>query len=307
MSARSLYRNLFLLYDTECTSNVPTDARCISIGAHMAEFDNNARGRLGVLPLVRIGDGMHSYIHSDKDSDPAAFAVHHITRDKLVGAPKFPEAMEILGNYIKQFLDNRTRVFLVGHNAFSFDNMILFCNSVIHRVDFEKWLVDHRIEGFVDTLPLFRNMFKNKRPEECPKDANGKPSLALGACYRTFCEKETLEGAHDALVDTEALIDVCNSPTVAKTLTQAQLFEKNCYRKRMDGLKQLRSSAGLKFQQDQDQNKRQKQCSDVPPFSEKPVWSPDGQLCLNCLTITQHDQCDLPTTTITSLSMRLAS
>jgi len=289
----ALFETYILWYDTECTTNVNTDARVISIGARMTKYDPVQKEFKCLCP------GFHSYVYSDRESDAAAFAVHKITNDKLMNAPRFPEAIQLLSDYIKPFVTSRVRIYLAAHNGFGFDNVVMFCNCAIHRLNFEQFLTENRIEGFIDSLPLFRNVFKNRPEEECPKDpVTGRGSYALGICYQSWCNKAELEGAHDALVDTQALIDVCNSPTVSKLLTMGSLLSKPSYRKRTDGLKQIRQTAGPKFQQDQDRAKYQNAPMEVPALTDQPIWDAEGRFCLNCVSFTPHERCDVPTVSV---------
>lgn len=279
-----MFTDRFLLFDTECTTNVPTDAHVISIGAQMCEFDEKTRK---LVPLDKTG--WHTFVYSEKESEAAAFAIHKITPDKLVNAPPFPAAMDMFRDYIKPYMAPKTRIYLVAHNA-KFDLMVLFCNCVRYRLQFEDFLKSIHCEGFLDTLQMLRKLFSSKPLADCPKDpATGKIGFALGICYQSLCGGKELDGAHDALVDTLALLDVCN--TAKLTLSKATLF--SFINSRDNGIKALKKSAGMKFQTSQDDALRAGH--PIPTLdSDEPIWSEDHRFCLNCVSFTTHDQCDVP-------------
>jgi DNA polymerase III epsilon subunit-like protein len=280
-----MFTDRFLFYDTECTTNIPTNANVISIGAQMTEYHALQK------KFVPLGPGFHSYVFSEKESEPAAFAVHKITRDQLANAPRLPEAIQLLQEYIQPFLSQGVRLYLLAHNA-RFDNTVMFCNFFRHRLMFETFLKDLRVEGFIDTLSMFRKIFAGKDPSECPKDAvTGKIGFALGVCYQSLCGGEQLQGAHDALVDTLALIDICNTPIIAQSTTKATLF--SFVVKREQGMKQIRQSAGMKFQITQQQALVQKEPNPVQGEDE-PIWDAEKRFCLNCVAFHHHDRCSQP-------------
>lgn len=110
-----------------------------------------------------------------------ATAVHHITDEMVKDAPKFRDIAGWLYNHLSP-------CDLGGYNSNRFDIPML-------AEEFERCGIEFPIEGqvFVDAQVIFHGMEKR----------------TLGAAYKFYVDPEKdLENAHDALVDTEATVDV---------------------------------------------------------------------------------------------------
>lgn len=108
-----------------------------------------------------------------------AMAVHGITPDKLVGKPEFAEVAESIYNFIGD-------ADVGGYNSDRFDLPIL--TEELFRAGFDLD-VDNRKS--IDVQKIFYKM----------------EPRTLKAAYKFFCDKE-LEGAHDALADVRATVEV---------------------------------------------------------------------------------------------------
>lgn len=278
-----MYKHRHVFFDCEATSNKPLEAYVISLGSQVTEYD-------GKMFQPIDNHGFHSFVKTDKHSDDAAQAVHNISRDKLERAPRFPEVVEQWKAYLRPYMADNVRFVLTGHNCMGFDIPALFCNFVRNRLDFEQFLRDIRCVGFVDTLPMLRKLFSTQPKEARPHDPETKKEqYTLTSCYITLCNARDTEGAHDALFDSKMLVSVCNSPSVCKILNSVKLF--SFLLKRDVGMKKVKTSAGAVFSATQ----RVAQSKPAAPVetSDQPVWDAERRFCLNCVSFTEHDRCQL--------------
>lgn len=116
---------------------------------------------------------------------PEAMAVHGITPDKLRNKPLFREVAEKIYNFIGN-------ADLAGYNSDRFDIPMLM--EELHRYGFE---LDIDSRKCIDVQKIFYKM----------------EPRTLQAALRYFCDKE-LEGAHDALADVRATVDVLKGQLV---------------------------------------------------------------------------------------------
>lgn len=286
--------NRFFIWDTESTSKNPRKDAIISIGGVMCSFDSNTR------KFVKIAE-FHTYVHTNKPISPEAEAVHHINKADLFGQPTFDEAIDILEIFLKQHQpEPNSRLYFMAHNGTQFDNIILYCNFVNHRLNFDEFMDSVKCAGFIDSLKFIRAIFKNCPKNELPKDrSTGRISYALGNCYTSFCDGNILENAHDALVDSQALFDVCNSQPLDRKINLNFIFKHVVkYYKAVDALKR---SAGVFFQDREAQtlidvrNAADENYVEIDEFAvepTKPIFehpkfykncSQETRLCVNCM------------------------
>lgn len=115
---------------------------------------------------------------------------HGITPEKLVDTGK--PLSDVFSRFIAGMDEYRCgeQVYLVAHNSFSFDSLVLD--------GFPSW-VTH-----VDSLILFRSSYPS-----LPKYSRyGRQCYQLGSLYQHFTG-DYLCGAHDACIDVKGLIKVC--------------------------------------------------------------------------------------------------
>lgn len=295
----------FFIWDTESTSKDPRQDAIISIGGVLCNFDTYTNK---FIPIAEF----HTYVSTHRKIDPQAEAIHHITQAQIRNQPTFPEAIEILVTFLRHHQpEAKSELYFMAHNGTSFDNIILYCNFVTNRLDFEKFLTRIHCRGFIDTLKVLKALFKNCKVGELPKDKKTqRVSYALGNCYTSFCDGNILENAHDALADSQALVSIFNSQAVRAKFNFLQLrkFVVN----RDKGVQAVKKSAGVYIQDREDQNKRQRlQEQDtsyvsvdvfavptVNPVFENPKFYGTNdvgkRLCVNCMSfvhITEHIAC----------------
>lgn len=131
--------------------------------------------------------------------------VHGFTREVLLehGARPFPEVWAECEEWLHETLASETRpVVWAAHNGNRFDVPIL--RRCVHEATGgESSLLSHPRATFVDTLVMARSAMP-KRARELPPSAR---PYTLGSLYES-ASGSALDGAHDALVDTEALARV---------------------------------------------------------------------------------------------------
>lgn len=297
------FTNHFLFYDTETTGNKPVEDDIISFGCVLCTYNGRTFDKL---------DEFHSYIDTDRKIDPAAHFVHHISKQMISGQPRFPEVMKTLRVLLMQHqTDPNTRVIFMAHNGSKFDDVIMYCNFVQHNLNFDLFLRDVRCYGFLDTLKCLKTVFKDCHYKDKPKDAEtGRESFALGNCFTTFCGGHALEGAHDALVDAQALFGIFNSSCVHPKVKLDRLF-KNTVPK-LKAVKMVKQTAGMVFQTKEENALREANprlhethAADVPQVLRNvPIFNPQEDsseqlplhLCLNCMCfvrVSQHRVCHI--------------
>lgn len=289
--------NLYLFYDTETTGNVVTQDDVISLGAVLCTYKDKVFHKL---------EEFHSYVLTDKKIHPAAQAVHHISSNMLQGAPRFPAVVSMFEEFIVRHHHvpssgvrvnevNPVRVTFIAHNGAKFDNVILYCNFVQHNLNFDMFLKRVKCHGFMDTIVCLKSIFKTCSAEEKPKDpTTGRESYALGNCFSSFCGGMKIEGAHDALVDSRALVDVFNSKCVSTKLNLNIVYTHVVPKDK--SLTAIKRSAGVMFQTKEDNAKhfpsivgtRPTELTNVPIFRDVDASKP-LRLCLNCIHFVQAD------------------
>lgn len=298
-----MFVNHYAFYDTETTGNKPTEDDIISLGCVLCTYNGHQFEKL---------DEFHSYVDTDRKIDPAAQAVHHITKQMIRGQPKFPEMMKVFRTFLMQHQTSpHTRLIFVAHNGSKFDDIVLYCNFVQQNLNFDVFLRDVHCYGFLDTLKYLRVLFKECQYKDKPKDAStGRESFALGHCFTSFCGGSALEGAHDALVDAKALFEIFNSACVAPRVTLTNLF-KNVV-PLLKGVKWVKQTAGIAFQtkeenamREADPTRRETRASDLPKeLRHVPIFDPAEdpesklplRLCLNCIAfvrVSEHRVCNI--------------
>lgn len=299
---------LFFIWDVESTSNRPTEDDIISIGGVVCKYENRR--------FVELPNGeFHTYIYTEKKIDPAAENVHHISAAKLYGQPTFPQAMEKLRAFLRQHLERKSRqssirMIWMAHNGSKFDDIMLYCNFIQHRMNYDEFMRDVGCSGFLDSIKLFSKAFKGASAEEMPKDAStGRPSLALGHCYRSLCGGTALENAHDALVDSRALMAVCNCDYLCKTVDLRFLNRETVIPEK--AIRMIKKSAGMAFQSMEKEARTGSSSAQStgphpmeiePMAAQHPRWEDTSwmaqyphaayRLCLNCIQFVpiQRDQ-----------------
>ena len=123
--------------------------------------------------------------------------IHGIHPDMIRKAPSFPVAID---SFVAFLESQRADITLVAHNGISFDMRVLTKQAARHGIDLRSRLVRAGVVKFLDTHPLFQEMKRFGRV----------PSGRLTDLYIHYTGK-SLEGAHRALADAQALQSVCEN------------------------------------------------------------------------------------------------
>lgn len=328
---------VYIFYDTESTGTDPSSDDIISFGASYTRLERDENNSY----YFKKYDDFHTYIWTNRTIPEAAIRVHHITKDRLRNmyydipeemnppppeqAPEFEVCMSMIEEWVHKWNSKSTakylRVIWCAHNGKSFDDPIMFCNAIRHNVNIERFYQNTRTFGFLDSLPLFKNrILKNAPTEHLPRKSDTKKvSFKLGDCYKSWCGGDDLDGAHDALVDTLALIDCCNSViirphllpniimpfviTTDKALQKVRSKVGRSYQDRENTVKRRKLVSDSKSATSDDSGKASNATRDETNYCSVPVFedvhcnedNSDGLvICLSCVTMVEqknHDNC----------------
>ena len=292
------YETFYLFWDVESTSNDPLRDDIIAIGAILTTFK---AGKFDTLSKFE------TLVNTPMQIDPSAQLVHRITKSSLRGAPDFGEALELFRDWVQREIVTasstfRNRVMFLAHNGSRFDELILFCNCINHGIKFDVFMRRCMCHGFIDTLKLLKHILKQSDECDLPTvEGTGRVSYTLGCCHERFCGGKVIENAHDALVDSKALVDIFNSDRIGASVGIGLLYSKA---ERLEkAVKRLTQSAGLRFRykvarlleqhSTTAQVKREKPVGKkkrVHPGFEQGVPNQRRRYCLNCVTFLNRDE-----------------
>ena len=102
-------------------------------------------------------------------------------------------------------------VYLIAHNNFGFDMILLKCECERLGLHIPDWVV------FVDTLPFF----KARLPERAELDPKTRP-YSLASLYQHYMHKD-IEGAHDAGNDVKALKEMVEAADYAFSVEHTRI------------------------------------------------------------------------------------
>jgi hypothetical protein len=310
---KKMFKNFYVFWDVESTSKVPTEDAIISIGAVLCTFDERKFKKIREF---------HTFVATRRKIDAIAQSIHHISKRDLMHAPSFKDAITMFKTWILDHTSwdrNNSRVILMAHNGSRFDDVILFCNFVQNKLDFDEFLEDIHCYGFVDTLKMLNTLFKKKPKSKAPKDANTeRVSFMLGTCYQSFCGGDVLENAHNALADSQALFEIYNSECVLPMLNLLTIFK--FVTPKHKAVQQVKQTAGIRFQRKseftrmekfKEANKREDEKDTVVKYyrtvdSCPSVWEDasvydkktqtSNRLCLQCMSfyiLGTHEMCSV--------------
>lgn len=196
-----------LAFDLETTGLDVRTNEIVQIAIVVANSNRGAKFSRLVLPEGRI--------------DPGAAAVHGLTRAHLLeqGAQPFAQVWDECEQWLTDTLGSDTRpVVWAAHNGKGFDRPVLLrCVDELYRqraaeeagetapaqqpspLQLSPLLRSPRA-AWIDTLVLARKALPRRS-----RGSDGLGPHTLSSLYRTASGGRTLEGAHDALADAEAL------------------------------------------------------------------------------------------------------
>lgn len=216
----SMFVDRFLFWDVESTGRRPTKDDIISLGGVLAQLAPDKH------TLIQV-DTFHSYVNTPKIIPDDAIAVHHITQSMLQGQPDFPTVVTNFTAWLtKHQPEPLSRLIWVAHNGRTFDEIMLYCNMVMHRLPIDQLFQKTKTFGFLDSLRYLRSLLK--KPGDQPFDQQTKRiSYALKHCYTSFCSTDgsCFENAHDALADSQALFDVFCSHKISTMIRFSEMLK----------------------------------------------------------------------------------
>lgn len=292
----------FFIFDTESTSLDPLTDDIISLGGVLCSYNQKS------TPPFQLIDRFDAFVATKKTIDAAAQTVHHISNADLqaCGAREFPVVIEELRAFLcRHQPEPHARLVWMAHNGASFDDVILYTNFVVHRLEYDDFLREVHTYGLMDTLKFLKVLFKGCPYSEQPKDQNGRVRYRLGDCYHSFCGGKNLENAHSALADSEGLLEVLNSDCVSQKITLQNLFKTGIV-KVEKAVKALKQKAGVAFQTKEEQTRRLMQglpADDkgddelhlTEPVLETQASPEHHHFCLACISFFKdgtHDRCE---------------
>jgi DNA polymerase-3 subunit epsilon len=142
---------------------------------------------IGCIELVNrrfTGREFHRFLNPDREIDEGAEAVHGISRADLATAPRFPEIVDELLDFLKD-------AELVIHNA-SFD--VGFLEYELELMQHPQPKIDH-FATVLDTLTLARELHPGQRN-------------SLDALCKRYAVDASKRDVHGALIDSELLANV---------------------------------------------------------------------------------------------------
>ena len=184
-----------LAFDLETTGLDTRSAEIVQFAIVVANSQRGAKFSRLVLP--------------EGDIDPGAAAVHGFTREVLLdrGARPFAEVWEECEGWLRETLGETRPLVWAAHNGDAFDKPIL-SRCVRELGGGTSALLSSPRAAFVDTLQLARRALPKRRHSMPYKPGRPGP-YTLGSLYQSAMpDGASLEGAHDALVDAEALAAV---------------------------------------------------------------------------------------------------
>lgn len=243
-------------------------------------------------------DEFHSLVFTHKQIDPEAAALTGITQSSIQGQPMLDDVLKSITLWLNVHLKQGDNVVLVGHNIKSFDNIMLYTNCVRNKVDFDEFFKSIYCIGFIDTLSVVRDIYK-VHSHLAPPKVNNRVTFALGNLYMHFTGK-SLVGAHDALIDCQATIAFMNAEDISSNLNHKILY--SYFVSLEKSLKNIRASAGVRFQNEENANARERSGYNKLDEIEKgydidlvPILT-EGHLCINCMSqvTEEHTVCKVP-------------
>lgn len=179
-----------LSFDLETTGLDTDTAEVVQLAVIVANSQRGARFQSLVLP--------------ERPIDPGAAAVHGFTREVLVeaGARPFGEVWDELDAWLADTVGTERPLVWAAHNGDRYDRPILnrCVRAALGRLP--DTIDSQGRATWVDTLPMARHALPSRKWQ------GRRGPYTLGSLYADATGGETLEGAHDAMADAQALTTV---------------------------------------------------------------------------------------------------
>ena len=214
----SITNTLYVFWDCESTSNDPKSDDIIAIAMILAIFD--AQDKIFVEKA-----SFKSYVYTTRRVHPGAYKVHGISNNTIQGAPTFERLIPMIQNWIRTHTIPTNKIVFVAHNGSRFDDIMLMYNLHKHGFGVMESMRSWKCLGFIDSLVMIKGICKIYSGLTPRDPSTLRKSFTLGNCYYKYCDKRSIVNAHDAMVDSKAMLDIFNSKSVSKYLTSRLLFK----------------------------------------------------------------------------------
>jgi DNA polymerase III epsilon subunit-like protein len=215
-----------IFYDLETTDINSGVARIVQIAAlaiHTGAVENPAWERTVTMDQemapgcssVRVRTFL-SYVNPGMAIPTAAREIHGIDDDRVAGAPVFRDLLPEFAKFCSANLsETSTGVVFVGHNSWRYDDVVISReterNFGLTFPAYLKGTVSHRIFDIMSCDTLIACQAATRAKELAV------PDHKLGTLFQQLTG-QTMKGAHDALVDTAAVLAISRCPVVQKHL-----------------------------------------------------------------------------------------
>jgi DNA polymerase III epsilon subunit-like protein len=159
----------------------------------------------------QVGAPFSAFVNPEVPISPIARKITGKSMEDVKNAASISQVLELFFTWINSIRSNsaQTCVF-IAHSGARFDFLILWNEMNRAGFDLENTMQSIGWTYIFDTY-LWMKKFAPKTKLVLIR---GRPSLSLSNLYLALC-KEKLENAHDALVDTRALFNICQAlPTL---------------------------------------------------------------------------------------------
>jgi DNA polymerase III epsilon subunit-like protein len=214
---------VYIIYDVESTSCDPIVDEIISFACVPCIFNGKTFQHFQYANV----NPFNSKIKTDRKIDINAYDVHNIKTSDINESRSFIDVMNSLAIWVKNILNNGKykRTVFLAHNGRKFDDMIWISGMLHHNIDPFKFLMcELKCFGFLDSIVILRKLTKERMMQFPVNHRTGRKSFTLESCY-FMVTGDIIQNAHDALVDTNALVRVMSSEIVSLKIDIPFIFK----------------------------------------------------------------------------------
>jgi len=226
----------FVFWDLETTGVDVKFERIVQIGA-----------------VASTGGRFCMLVNPQKEIQRQAEAVHKISQKMVANQPLFKEVWQDFVRFVKDVEQEAggVGVILVGHNSFSFDDLMLTA---------ELQRIGRSVSDLSEIEVLSSDTFCAAKAARKAGRLDKKEGLNLKNLH-SLLHKSELQGAHDALIDAEAVAKIAVHPTLSSFLIPRPFHE---------------ATIELKRRQNEAEKKRKAATVEAPVFlASQPLRLPE--------------------------------
>lgn len=211
---------VFISIDFESTGLSVYDDHIVQFGVSMVRY-NHTDGSITPLPSFT------SYVFTEREMSKGAAQVTGITNDTIKGAPKLHIVMMRLIKHLDKVCMPKDVRVLIGYNTHKYD-IPLLVNDLYRNMknfgkseQFSKGQVSSvvRLMRITSSVDLLKYCKQHVDTTQLKRRANGTCSYVLGDVYEALLGTR-FANAHDALADTQAVIDLISTKEGECTVKQ---------------------------------------------------------------------------------------